>query len=199
MHKIFISYSRKDYSIVVKLRDEIERLLGQRMCWIDLTGIESDSQFVEVIVDAINKADTFLFMHSKNSEQSEWTRKEIMYANGKGKKIVIVKVDDSSLSDYFAFQFAGHDIIYLSDKKQKQKLMNNLKSWYQNGLRVPEEVMPPKSSMPSKFLYAILTVVFIMSIALFFFAISNNHAVDPKPDPHPNFIDTISPILIDSL
>lgn len=129
MHKIFISYSRKDYSSVVKLKDEIDLLLGKGVCWMDLTGIESDSQFVEVIINAINKSDIFLFMHSKSSEQSDWTRKEVMYANGKGKRLVFVKIDITPLSDYFAFQFAGHDIINLNDKKQKQKLLKDLAGW----------------------------------------------------------------------
>ena len=129
MHKIFISYSRKDYSSVVKLKDEIDLLLGKGVCWMDLTGIESDSQFVEVIINAINKSDIFLFMHSKSSEQSDWTRKEVMYANGKGKRLVFVKIDSTPLSDYFAFQFAGHDIIDLNDKKQKQKLLKDLAGW----------------------------------------------------------------------
>lgn len=129
MHKIFISYSRKDYSSVVKLKDEIDLLLGKGVCWMDLTGIESDSQFVEVIINAINKSDIFLFMHSKSSEQSDWTRKEVMYANGKGKRLVFVKIDSTPLSDYFAFQFAGHDIINLNDKKQKQKLLKDLAGW----------------------------------------------------------------------
>lgn len=129
MHKIFISYSRKDYSSVVKLKDEIDLLLGKGVCWMDLTGIESDSQFVEVIINAINKSDIFLFMHSNSSEQSDWTRKEVMYANGKGKRLVFVKIDNTPLSDYFAFQFAGHDIIDLNDKKQKQKLLKDLAGW----------------------------------------------------------------------
>lgn len=129
MHKIFISYSRKDYSSVVKLKDEIDLLLGKGVCWMDLTGIESDSQFVEVIINAINNSDIFLFMHSKSSEQSDWTRKEVMYANDKGKRLVFVKIDSTPLSDYFAFQFAGHDIINLNDKKQKQKLLKNLVGW----------------------------------------------------------------------
>lgn len=129
MHKIFISYSRKDYSSVVKLKDEIDLLLGKGVCWMDLTGIESDSQFVEVIINAINNSDIFLFMHSKSSEQSDWTRKEVMYANGKGKRLVFVKIDNTPLSDYFAFQFAGHDIIDLNDKKQKQKLLKDLAGW----------------------------------------------------------------------
>lgn len=35
MHKIFISYSRSDYTKVVKLKNELEQLLGSGTCWIE--------------------------------------------------------------------------------------------------------------------------------------------------------------------
>ena len=76
MHKIFISYSRQDYAAVVQLKDEIESLLGYGSCWIDLIGIESDRQFVDVIIDAIDKAEIFLFMYSKHSENSVVRKRE---------------------------------------------------------------------------------------------------------------------------
>ena len=129
MHKIFISYSRSDYTKVVKLKNELEQLLGSGTCWIDLAGIESDRQFVDVIIDAIDKAEIFLFMYSKHSDRSEWTRKEIEYAYSERKRIVFVKMEDIQLSKYFRFQFGGHDIIDLNDGKQKLKLMNDLAKW----------------------------------------------------------------------
>lgn len=129
MHKIFISYSRQDYAAVVQLKDEIESLLGYGSCWIDLIGIESDRQFVDVIIDAIDKAVIFLFMYSKHSENSVWTRKEINYANSEKKRIVFLKIDDAEISKYYRFQFGGHDIIDLEDKKQKKKLLNDLTKW----------------------------------------------------------------------
>lgn len=129
MHKIFISYSRQDYAAVVQLKDEIESLLGYGSCWIDLTGIESDRQFVDVIIDAIDKAEIFLFMYSKHSENSVWTRKEINYANSEKKRIVFLKIDDAEISKYYRFQFGGHDIIDIEDKKQKKKLLNDLTKW----------------------------------------------------------------------
>lgn len=129
MHKIFISYSRQDYAAVVQLKDEIESLLGYGSCWIDLTGIESDRQFVDVIIDAIDKAEIFLFMYSKHSENSVWTRKEIDYANSEKKRIVFLKIDDAEISKYYRFQFGGHDIIDIEDKKQKKKLLNDLTKW----------------------------------------------------------------------
>lgn len=129
MHKIFISYSRQDYAAVVQLKDEIESLLGYGSCWIDLIGIESDRQFVDVIIDAIDKAVIFLFMYSKHSENSVWTRKEINYANSEKKRIVFLKIDDAEISKYYRFQFGGHDIIDIEDKKQKKKLLNDLTKW----------------------------------------------------------------------
>ena len=59
MHKIFISYSRSDFAKVVKLKDEIEQLVGKNTCWIDLKGIESNRQFVAVKIDAIDQAEIF--------------------------------------------------------------------------------------------------------------------------------------------
>lgn len=201
MHKIFISYSRKDYSSVVKLKDEIDLLLGKGVCWMDLTGIESDSQFVEVIINAINKSDIFLFMHSKSSEQSDWTRKEVMYANGKGKRLVFVKIDNTPLSDYFAFQFAGHDIINLNDKKQKQKLLKNLAGWCQFGKPIDEVKSDDGENSEGKVIHLlkvwipiVLFVAFILSVVLYRASI-----IDQKTEPHSNYIDSISPILLDSL
>lgn len=129
MHKIFISYSRADYDKVMILKNEIEQLLGVGSCWVDLDGIESDQQFVDVIIDAIDKADIFLFMYSPHSDSSEWARKEINYAHSEKKRIVFVKLENVQLSKYFRFQFGEHDIIDLQDKKQKEKLLKNLSKW----------------------------------------------------------------------
>lgn len=137
MHKIFISYSRSDYPTVIKIKDEIENLIEAGLCWIDMSGIESDSQFIDVIIDAIDSSDIFLFMYSKHSEHSEWTRKEIEYANGEHKRIVFVKIDGTQLSKYFKFQFGGHDIIDISDNLQKRKLFNDIRRWC--GLGYPTE------------------------------------------------------------
>lgn len=129
MHKIFISYSRKDYPQVVNLKNRIEKLIGGGTCWIDLAGIESDRQFVDVIIDAIDKSKIFLFMYSKHSDKSEWTRKEIEYAKSEKKKIVFIKIDGTSLSKYYRFQFGGHEIIDINNDEQFNKLLRNLLEW----------------------------------------------------------------------
>ena len=103
--RIFISYKRDDKDVVFKIKDNIEKHVGEK-CWIDLDGIESDAQFVDVIIKAINKADVFLFMYSKRHSEiidynKDWTVRELNFAEKKNKRIVFINIDNSTLSDYF--------------------------------------------------------------------------------------------------
>lgn len=52
-YDIFISYKRNDKEKVFPIKDFIERNTGMK-CWIDMDGIESDAQFADVIIKAIN-------------------------------------------------------------------------------------------------------------------------------------------------
>ena len=47
---------------------------------MDLDGIESGEQFEDVIINAIYKCDTILFMMSANFMQSEWALDELDFA-----------------------------------------------------------------------------------------------------------------------
>lgn len=127
-HDIFISYSRKDLQQVVAIRDELKETLGADS-WIDIKGIESGEQFVNVIIEAIDRAKVVLFMFSTSSLQSEYTKKEIMYARNVGKKIVPVIIDDSPLSGWFLFEFGTVDYVNIHDEMHKKKFLENLKSW----------------------------------------------------------------------
>ena len=82
--KIFISYSRSDRDKVMKLIRLIEEKTGAD-CWIDLTGIESGTQFEDTIIKAIDQAEVLLFMMSDQSLSSSWIKREVYYAEGEGK------------------------------------------------------------------------------------------------------------------
>ena len=127
-HDIFISYSRRDLQQIITIRDELKEGLGIDS-WIDLKGIESGEQFVNVIIKAIDEAKVVLFMISEASMQSEYTKKEVMYAKNIGKKVVPVVIDDSSLSGWFLFEFGIVDYVDIHDPNQKQKFHENLRSW----------------------------------------------------------------------
>lgn len=97
--------------------------------WIDLNGIASGDQFIKVIIDAINKADIVLFMHSSRALESEWVQREVQYAQGKHKKIIPILTDGKPLDGWFLFQFGGNDFINPSNESHCNKLVKNLKTW----------------------------------------------------------------------
>lgn len=125
---IFISYSRIDKNIVFPFIKRIENELNTT-CWIDSEGIESGSQFEEVIVNAIDESKVVLFMLSDSSINSKWTKREVLYAEDEGKRIVPIVVDDKGLRKWFRFHFGNVDYIYINDEGQCDKLLNNLASW----------------------------------------------------------------------
>ena len=98
--RIFISYKRHDKKRVFKIKNDIENAIGEK-CWIDIDGIESDAQFVNVIIKAIDDADIFLFMYSKCHTkivdfENDWTIREINYAQKSNKRIIFLNFLSSS-------------------------------------------------------------------------------------------------------
>lgn len=84
MARIFISYKRVDKEKVFRIKDQIEVALDEK-CWIDIDGIESDAQFINVIINAIRECSVLLFMYSKNHVEikdfeKDWTIRELTYA-----------------------------------------------------------------------------------------------------------------------
>lgn len=125
---IFISYSRLDKDIVFPFVKRIEQELNTT-CWIDSEGIESGSQFEEVIVNAIEESNVVLFMLSDSSINSKWTKREVLYAEDERKRIVPVVVDKKGLRKWFKFHFGNVDYIDINNEGQCDKLLNNLASW----------------------------------------------------------------------
>lgn len=127
-NEIFISYSRVNYDQVRAIKDKIDNEIGIN-CWMDLDGIESDKQFVDVIINAINKHDTLLFMMSSSSMQSNWALNELAFAERKKKRIILIDLDKSEMTDQFYFRYHSKDIIDWSNLMQRNKLIKNLKKW----------------------------------------------------------------------
>ena len=135
---VFISYSRKDLELVKDIKKEIDRLVGID-CWMDLDGIESGEQFEDVIINAICKCDTILFMMSANSMQSEWALDELDFAKHEKKRIVLVSIDKSEMAGKFYFRYHKYDTITWNNQPQREKLIRNLKSWIGIGIGKEDE------------------------------------------------------------
>lgn len=133
MNRIFISYKRVDKDNVFKIKDQIESALGEK-CWIDLDGIESDSQFKNVIIKAINECEIILFMYSKAHSkivdfEKDWTIRELNFASSKNKRIVFVNLDGSPLTDEFVFDYGTKQQIDGQSNDSLKRLVQDLAKW----------------------------------------------------------------------
>lgn len=152
-YDVFISYSRKDFDEVNAFVEMLKQRIPTLDIWFDLDGIESGDEFCDKIISAIKRSKYVLFALSKNSDQSEWTRKELGFAKGKGIKIVPVLLIGAHLQemDWFLFEFSGVDCIDIVDQKQIDKLIKNLAKWTNKELiLLPLEKQHEKTIQPAE-------------------------------------------------
>ena len=133
MPRIFISYKRADKEKVFAIKDKIEVATGEK-CWIDLDGIESDAQFANVIIKAIDEADIFLFIYSKQHSkikdyEKDWTVREINYAQTEGKRIVFVNIDKTPLTKWFKFMFSSKQQVDATSSEAFDHLLMDICRW----------------------------------------------------------------------
>lgn len=145
-HDVFISYSREDLSLIEPLVKDIEKRANVR-CWIDWNGIESGSQFEDVIVKAIDSVKVVLFFLSENSMNSDYAKLEVNYAYNTCKKVVPIVLDGGSLRGWFLFKFGSVDFIDVNQERQYNKLINDLIGWC--GTAAPTPIPQPKPA-PTK-------------------------------------------------
>jgi hypothetical protein len=133
MSRVFISYKRANRDLVLPIRERIEQALGES-CWIDLDGIESDAQFVSVIMRAIKETEVVLFMYSEMHTHlanigQDWTIRELNFAQSKQKRIVFVNLDQTPLSDWFEFMFPQQQQVDATSPEAIDRLIDDLKRW----------------------------------------------------------------------
>ena len=145
-NEVFISYSRLDIDDVKAIKDEIENEVGIE-CWFDLDGIESGEQFEDVIIEAICRHDTVLFMKSANSMHSEWALDELDFAKHENKRIVLVHLDETEMTKKFYFRYHKYDQIVWADKNQHDKLLQNLKEWFPHKTKQTKEESSPSKKL----------------------------------------------------
>ena len=165
---IFISYSRLDKNIVFPFVKRIEQELNTT-CWIDYEGVEGGAQFEEVIVDAIDSSKVVLFMLSDNSLCSKWPKREVLYAEDEGKRVVPIIIDGKGLRRWFKFHFGNVDCIDLNEEEQCEKLLNNLSSWI--GLervskKANKRALPANSSLSANPQFVISTDKTVITLSI---------------------------------
>ncbi len=148
-YDVFISYSREDLQQIESFVKDIEQKADIK-CWIDWTGIESGSQFEDVIVKAIDSVDIVLFFISENSINSNYAKKEISYAYNTNKRVVPIVLDGGNLRGWFLFKFGDIDYIDIHQPRQCEKLVRNLRAWCGVKPQESKPIIPQSQPAPAK-------------------------------------------------
>lgn len=124
--EVFISYSRKDSVIA----DEICRALSDVgiTFFIDRKGISGGNDFVKEISTSLMNSKIILFLGSANSYQSEYTQKEITFAQNEKKHIIPYIIDNTVLPEELKFMFANLNIRNYKEHPPKTALVYDLLS-----------------------------------------------------------------------
>jgi TIR domain len=88
MADVFISYSRKDREFVRKLHDRLQH--AKRDVWVDWEDIPPSAEWLREIEQAIEAADTFIFVLTPDSLASNTCGHEVDYAQRCNKRVIPV-------------------------------------------------------------------------------------------------------------
>lgn len=92
MSDVFVSYSRSDIAFARLLHEALQE--HNFDTWIDWQDIPPSVDWLEEVYQAIEEADTFLFIISKNSLDSEICSLEIAHAAKNNKRMIPVVIDN---------------------------------------------------------------------------------------------------------
>ena len=126
MCDIFLSYSRKDYDTVKRIKQEIEQTTKAK-CWMDLEGISYESpDFTKIIAPAIERASIFIFVLTPNSQESRYARNELLLAKARNKHIFFVEPRECEMTSEFILEYGHYNRNLYYVDYQKKKLFEEL-------------------------------------------------------------------------
>lgn len=129
VHDIFISYSRKDISVVDKICEALDE---QKIpYYIDRKGLTGGSEFAEELEEAIESSKVVLYIASNNSYESEFTKNELNFAfnlKKKGLRIVPYVIDGSAPQNVKGLKLilSSLNILNIADHPIETNLMQDL-------------------------------------------------------------------------
>ena len=125
-YDIFISYSRKDISVADRICAALEK---QKISYfIDRRGIGGGMEFPSVLAEAIQNSKIMLFLASRNSYDSKFTKKEVTFAfNEKPSGCLLPYIiDNSTLPTFLRFTFSDINIRTMEEHPIETVLMHDL-------------------------------------------------------------------------
>jgi len=93
MGHIFISYSKKDVVHAEKLINALKREGFNP--WVDIEGLGAGTHWRSRLESQIETSDAYILIVSRNSEKSKWVKEELLVAQGLGKPIFPLRIDNT--------------------------------------------------------------------------------------------------------
>lgn len=142
---VFISYSRKDRENTGSDGENVISKIQKGFSdngisfWLDKDGIRSGEPFGSVISRNIISSKVFLFVSSRNSNDSRWICGEIATASTYEKRIIPFRIDDAPYNGSIAIYVAALDAIDYTKGADRaiQKLIDSVRGYLNemSGLR----------------------------------------------------------------
>ena len=109
-YDVFISYSRKDMHIATQVCDMLNRYacFYQFSYFFDKEEIKSRNEYLKRISSAISESKSMLFLASRNSFESEFCCKELLFADKRHVHIHQYRIDDSEAPDDIELLLCTH-------------------------------------------------------------------------------------------
>ena len=173
-YDIFISYSRLDTDIINPILDNLKSQ-GYNI-WIDTEGKYHSEKFRGKIVKAIKNSKCLIFFSSKNSNSSEWVRREINVADEENKPIIPFILDDTGYDDEIRLTLTGIeriDSLEMTMKKCLEELDDTVLRIISN-YNDEDDPLPPTPIEPQNkikkciFISLLILGSFILVYAIFF-------------------------------
>lgn len=158
-YDVFISYSRKDYidekkniipgNVISLIKDTLAK--NGISYWFDEEGINYGQNFVEKIVTNIEASRVFLFLSSANSNNSEWTCKEIASADEFKKLIIPMRIDSTPYNKKVLLRIADLNYIeyYSNPSKGLTDMVDAIKVELES-IRIQEKKIREKEESERK-------------------------------------------------
>ena len=138
MAQVFISYAKKDYIAAdgsAVPGNVVDKIIGAFKregitYWLDREQLAGGDTYAARITRNIKECDVFLFLSTEAANSSEWTRREIGTAVQFGKRIIPVRLDDSSYDDAVSLYLSSVqyvDWMELGEKTALERIVAQVK------------------------------------------------------------------------
>ena len=181
MRRIFISFNRQDREKAFKINKQIESALGAK-CWIDFEDIAS-GDFVQQILHAIEESYIIVCFYSKNSEDSQWQRRELEYAIQNNKTIIPLLIDSIPNNSWYYHHLNKDKIVWTGENNVIPAIQKAIKENKHSVLKACcfENL---SSLMPLGYKFPIIILVLLIAVIFFwllgFLSTSAPESVGPQ-------------------